>query len=54
MEKSKNPTRLEMFKGYTLDFRLREFRKVNPKKRKIEFVVFNSKKGAKLLKEYYT
>ena len=41
---------LPTFKGYTIDFRLREFRKVeypNP----IEFIPFDSPEGRNLLKE---
>jgi hypothetical protein len=46
-----SPTILPTFKGYTVDERLREFRKVDMKKPSIEFVEFDSPKGRKLLKE---
>jgi len=39
---------LPIFKGYTVDVRLKEFRKVEQNKR-LEFVRFNSAKGDKLL-----
>ena len=41
-------TKLQVFKGYTVDFRLREFRKAIPDKC-LEFVAFDSSKGKKLL-----
>ena len=45
-------TKLPEFKGYTLDERLKQFRKVDREKPSIEFVEFNSEKGKKLLDEY--
>ncbi len=39
---------LQVFKGYTVDIRLREFRKAIPDKC-LEFVAFDSSKGKKLL-----
>lgn len=48
----KTPKKLPEFKGYTVDFRLRQFRKVDHKNKKIIFIDFNSKKGVKLLEEY--
>ncbi len=42
---------LPKFKGYTIDERLQEFRKVDMNKPSIEFIKFNSKEGQKLLKE---
>ena len=44
-------TKLPEFKGYTVDVRLRQFRKVNHKKPNIDFIEFDSEKGRKLLKE---
>ena len=44
-----NPIRLPTFKGYTVDVRLREFRKAIPDKI-LEFISFDSRKGKKLLK----
>jgi len=41
-------TKLQVFKGYTVDFRLREFRKAIPDKC-LEFVAFDSSKGNRLL-----
>lgn len=46
-------TILPTFKGYIVDNRLRQFRKIdwtNPFKPSIEFVEFKSPKGKKLLK----
>ncbi|MEI8348719.1 MAG: hypothetical protein WCI77_01060 [Candidatus Omnitrophota bacterium] len=43
-------TKLLVFKGFTVDFRLREFRKAIPEKC-LEFVAFDSSKGRKLLAE---
>lgn len=43
-------TKLHVFKGFTVDFRLREFRKAIPDKC-LEFVAFDSSKGQKLLAE---
>jgi hypothetical protein len=45
-------TKLPEFKGYTVDERLKQFRKVDHEKPSIEFVEFNSEKGKKLLDEY--
>ena len=44
------PRKLPEFKGYTIDERLREFRKVVHGK-SIEFIDFDSRKGMKLLKK---
>lgn len=43
--------RLPIFKGYTVDFRLQEFRKVEYGK-SIQFLPFKSKKGEKLMEEF--
>ena len=52
--KEENKTiQLEIFNGYTIDFRLKQFRKVDYSNKTIEFIEFNSKKGQQLLKEYY-
>ena len=48
----KGPNKLPEFKGYTIDFRLGQFRKVDIKNQTIEFIDFNSKEGEKLLIEY--
>jgi hypothetical protein len=45
-------TKLPEFKGYTVDERLKQFRKVDHDKPSVEFVEFNSEKGKKLLDEY--
>jgi len=45
-------TKLPEFKGYTVDERLKQFRKVDREKPSIEFVEFNSEKGKKILDEY--
>jgi hypothetical protein len=44
--------KLPEFKGYTVDIRLRQFRKIDYKKRKIEFIEFESEKGRKLLEDF--
>ena len=44
--------KLPEFKGYTVDERLKQFRKVDREKPSIDFVDFNSEKGKKLLAEY--
>lgn len=44
-------TKLSEFKGYTVDERLKQFRKVDHDKPSIEFVEFDSEKGKKLLDE---
>jgi len=44
------PFELPTFRGYTIDPRLRQFRKVIPYK-SIEFIDFNSEKGQELLAE---
>ena len=43
---------LQTFKGYTVDFRLKEFRKF-PKKGLPEFIDFRSNEGADLVDEMY-
>ena len=45
-------TKLPEFKGYTVDEKLQQFRKVDREKSDIEFVDFDSEKGEKLLAEY--
>jgi len=45
-----SPRKLPEFKGYTVDFRLREFRRVVYGK-SIEFIPFESRKGRKLLRK---
>ena len=42
---------LPTFKGYTVDIRLKQFRKVGPGL-KIKFIEFDSPKGDKLLVKY--
>jgi hypothetical protein len=42
---------LPKFKGYTVDQRLRQFRKVDMEKPSIDFVDFNSDESEKLLEE---
>ena len=44
-------TALPTVKGFTVDMRLRQFRKVDPK-RGMEFIDFDSPKGEQLLKAY--
>ena len=43
--------KLPIFKGYTVDIRLRQFRKVGSGP-KIEFIDFNSEEGDGMLAEY--
>lgn len=45
-------TKLPEFEGYTVDERLRQFRKVDPKKPSIDFVDFDSEEGQELLRAY--
>ena len=44
--------KLPEFKGYTVDEKLRQFRKADRSKPSIEFVEFDSEKGKELLEEY--
>jgi hypothetical protein len=46
----RKPRELETFKGYTVDHRLKEFRKAEAGKT-LEFIPFDSKKGQELLKQ---
>lgn len=48
-QQSACPRILPIHKGYTVDWKLKQFRKAIPN-RKIEFISFNSKKGETLLK----
>lgn len=43
---------LPTYKGYTVDQRLRQFRKVDRKKPSIDFVDFDSEEGRELLEQY--
>ncbi len=43
---------LPKFKGYTVDERLKQFRKVDKDKPSIDFVDFDSEEGQELLEEY--
>jgi len=43
---------LPTFKGYTVDKRLKQFRKVDKSKPSIDFVDFDSEEGQGLLVEY--
>ena len=43
---------LPKFKGYTVDERLKQFRKVDKDKPSIDFVDFDSEDGQELLEEY--
>ena len=43
---------LPTFKGYTVDERVKQFRKVDRSKLSIDFVDFNSEEGQELLAEY--
>ena len=45
-------TKIPEFKGYTVDIRLKQFRKVNPEKNSIEFIDFDCEEGDALLGEY--
>jgi len=45
------PVRLPIFMGYTIDERLREFRKVSTAPPNIEFILFESEKGQELLRK---
>ena len=50
MAERKTPFELPTFKGYTIDARLKQFRKVSLD-RTIEFLDFGSEEGQKLLNE---
>lgn len=43
---------LPKFKGYTIDERLKQFRKVDKGKPSIDFVDFESEEGKELLAQY--
>lgn len=43
--------KLDVFKGYTVDFRLKEFRKMEYPKQ-VEFIAFQTPKGKRLLAQY--
>jgi hypothetical protein len=45
-------TKLPEFNGYTVDERLKQFRKVDREKPSVDFVDFDSEEGEKLLAEY--
>jgi hypothetical protein len=45
-------TELPTFKEYTIDIRLKQFRKADPVKQTIVFLDFNSEEGDLLLSEY--
>jgi hypothetical protein len=51
-EEEKMVKALPTFKGYTVDERLKQFRKVDSKKPSIDFIEFDSEKGQELLEEY--
>ncbi|MCX6706894.1 MAG: hypothetical protein NT001_02015 [Candidatus Woesearchaeota archaeon] len=46
------PKKLPEFKGYTVDLRLKQFRKIDHKNMKITFIDFDSKEGKRLLAGY--
>jgi hypothetical protein len=48
-----SPRQLPTFRGYTVDERLREFRKVTYGNLNIEFVSFDSELGRQLLNSYF-
>ena len=52
MLKDKKSLTLPEFKGYTVDERLKQFRKVDRNNLSIEFVDFDSEEGQELLAEY--
>ena len=43
--------KLPTFRGYTVDIRLKQFRKIDPKNN-IDFIDFNTQEGDKLLNNY--
>ena len=51
-EDIQTPRKLPIFMGYTVDERLREFRKVDIVIRAIEFIPFESDKGQDILRKY--
>jgi len=50
MAQRKTPFELPTFRGYTIDARLKQFRKISSD-RTIEFIDFDNKEGQKLLNE---
>ena len=55
--KKEMPYELPTFKGYTVDIRLRQFRKVSREQPSIDFIDFDSEKGQQLLdkmREYFS
>ena len=50
--KEKWPREVSKFNGFTVDFRLKQFRRVDKGNRIIEFIDFDSERGKKILKEY--
>lgn len=52
LEEDKMVKALPTFKGYTVDERLKQFRKVDRDKPSIDFIEFDSEKGQELLEEY--
>ncbi|KKP29509.1 MAG: hypothetical protein UR15_C0013G0006 [Parcubacteria group bacterium GW2011_GWA2_31_28] len=52
MLKDKKSLTLPEFKGYTVDERLKQFRKVDRDKPSIEFLDFDSEEGQELLAQY--
>ena len=52
LQEVKMVKKLPTFKGYTVDERLKQFRKVDQSKPSIDFVEFDSEQGQELLDEY--
>ena len=46
------PHKLQTFKQYTIDFRLKEFREADREKGIFRSIPFDSEEGQKLLEEY--
>ncbi len=51
-ESIQTPKKLPIFMGYTVDERLREFRKIDIAIHTVEFLPFESDKGQELLRKY--
>ncbi len=52
IQEVKMVTKLPEFKGYTVDERLKQFRKVDQEKPSIEFIDFDTEEGQELLAQY--
>jgi hypothetical protein len=52
MEEQESPRKLPEFEGYTVDFKLRQFRKVSYDPLEIIFIDFDTQEGRELMDKY--